>query len=181
MEAEQISNPFLDKLQLVQQRVDEFIQSIEKEQEWNEAHCEALQSMNELQQRIHSVASFSRAVHLLASLAMSMHGLAQGGDGRKQSVKEARHFLPDVMKVLEHLNVELIGVNSEEFNPQTHCVVETEPANEEHPEGSIARYARFGVLLGGEVLFPAQVVVYSNQDEKEKQDEHDKNDTTSDA
>ena len=173
MEAEQISNPFLDKLQLVQQKVDEFIQSIEKEPEWNEAHCEALQSMNELQQRIDSVASFSRAVHLLASLSMSMHGLAQSGDGRKQSVKEARHFLPDVMKVLEHLKVELIGVNSEEFNPLTHCAVETEPADEKHPQGSIARYVRFGVLMRGEVLFPAQVVVYSNKNSEEEKNGND--------
>lgn len=168
MENEHMSNPYMERLVEIQEKLDGFIESAKSDPQNLKANEAVLQCASELQERIASIFASNSAINLLASLAMRMHGDALHGDGRKQSVKEARHFLPDVMKALEQLGIGLIGIDSEEFDPKTHCVVNVVPGDEEHPQGSIAHYARFGIRLNGEVFSPAYVVIHGNQKTKEE-------------
>lgn len=173
MENEHMSSPFMERLIEIEKKLDGFIENVKSDSQNQETNEAVLHCASELQERIASIFSTSSAINLLASLAMRMHGDALHGDGRKQSVKEARHFLPEVMKALELIGIELIGVDSEEFDLKTHCVVNVTPSDEEHPQGSIAHFERFGIRLKGEVFSPAYVVIHSDQKTTEENHEND--------
>ncbi|QIL50789.1 nucleotide exchange factor GrpE [Weissella coleopterorum] len=86
-------------------------------------------------------------------------------DANDESAQQIKTGVEMVYKTLNSAladnDIKAVGVVGEDFDPEIHQSVQTQPADDQHPVDTVAQVLQKGYLLADRVVRPAMVVVYN--------------------